>query len=144
MKRIALLFVFAVLLFSSAFFSFVLPAAAGQGGDEIKAIISIFRPTPVERKVEVVLENQGYDLKFKNKIDTFTFEGDRRVNVYTATLGGNSSAVFLLMEGKEATNIIILEPEDMPGFWSFLKKGQKEKREEIISRFKKTNIAELK
>jgi len=137
MKRIALLFVFAVLL-SSAFFSFVLPAAAGQGGDELKGIINIFRPTPIERKAEVSAENKGVMLKFQQKIESFSFgkNGEKTVNVYYGLRNGEKGALFLLIIDNKPIRVVFYEPQDMEEFRLFMKKGKEEKKEWIIRDFK--------
>jgi len=138
MKRIALLFVFVVLLFSSAFFYFVLPAAAGQGGAELRGLISIFTPTPVERKAEVSAENKGVMLKFQQKIESFSFgkNGEKTVNVYYGLINGERGALFLLIEDNNPVRIIFYEPQDMEDFRLFRKKDEEEKKEWIVRDFK--------
>jgi len=135
MKRIAfLLFVFAVFLFS-AFFSFVLPAAAGQGGAELRGLISIFTPTPVERKAEVAAENRGVALKFQQKIEAFSF-GEKTVNVYYGSRNGERGALFLLVMDNKPIKVIFYEPQDMKDFRLFIRKDEEEKKEWIVRDFK--------
>jgi len=143
MKKTFLLFAFVF----SAIVLVALPlmpnAEAGQGGDEIRGLISIFRPTPMERKVEVIVEDWGYDLKFKKKIGEFAFKKERKVNVYRALLDGNQSAIMLLVVDNKPAGIIFYEPEDMPKFRAWLKKDENEKRKDIIKEFRKEKLAEL-
>jgi len=118
------------------------PALAGQGADELRGLISIFTPTPVERKAEVNAENKGTMLKFQHKIDTFSF-GEKTVNLYSGLINGERGRLFLLIENNDPVTVVFYEPQDMELFREFLKKSEAEKKEWIIRDFKKYTGVDL-